>query len=91
MVNGPMLGNNGSRPVIGVPYLAENVPSQRGPVRESVQLEGELQRSQFHFLWPNLGVNIFAGRANISIMDVKKMVMREFDNTDAAVERFAIE
>jgi carnitine monooxygenase subunit len=41
--------------------------SQRGPVRENVRLEGELQRSQFHFLWPNLGVNIFAGRANISI------------------------
>jgi choline monooxygenase len=41
--------------------------SQRGPVRESVRLVGELQRSQFHFLWPNLGVNIFAGRANISI------------------------
>jgi len=41
--------------------------SQRGPVRENVRVEGELQRSQFHFLWPNLGVNIFAGRANISI------------------------
>jgi choline monooxygenase len=41
--------------------------SQRGPVRENVVLEGELQRSQFHFLWPNLGVNIFAGHANISI------------------------
>jgi choline monooxygenase len=41
--------------------------SQRGPVRENVRLDGELRRSQFHFLWPNLGVNIFAGRANISI------------------------
>jgi phenylpropionate dioxygenase-like ring-hydroxylating dioxygenase large terminal subunit len=41
--------------------------SQRGPVRTSVRLEGELQRSQFHFLWPNLGVNIFAGHANVSI------------------------
>lgn len=41
--------------------------SQRGPVRQSVRLEGELQRSQFHFLWPNLGVNIFAGHANMSI------------------------
>jgi choline monooxygenase len=41
--------------------------SQRGPVRENVNLEGELQRSQFHFLWPNLGVNIFAGHANVSI------------------------
>ena len=41
--------------------------SQRGPVRADVTLEGELQRSQFHFLWPNLGVNIFAGHPNISI------------------------
>jgi phenylpropionate dioxygenase-like ring-hydroxylating dioxygenase large terminal subunit len=41
--------------------------SQRGPVRENVRLEGELQCSQFHFLWPNLGVNIFAGHANLSI------------------------
>jgi len=41
--------------------------SQRGPVRANVRLEGELQRSQFHFLWPNLGVNIFAGHANMSI------------------------
>src|SRR5581483_8684733 len=35
--------------------------SQRGPVREHVRLEGELQRSQFHLLWPNLGVNISIG------------------------------
>jgi len=41
--------------------------SQRGPVRANVDLEGELQRAQFHFLWPNLGVNIFAGRPNLSI------------------------
>ena len=41
--------------------------SQRGPVRETAHVEGELQRSQFHFLWPNLGVNIFAGHANVSI------------------------
>ena len=41
--------------------------SQRGPVRATVRLEGKLQRSQFHFLWPNLGVNIFAGHPNVSI------------------------
>ena len=41
--------------------------SQRGPLRDGVRLEGELERAQFHFLWPNLGVNIFAGRPNISI------------------------
>ena len=46
--------------------------SQRGPVREGgggtrMHLDGELPRGQFHFLWPNLGVNIFPGRPNISI------------------------
>jgi choline monooxygenase len=45
--------------------------SQRGPVRErghrGTWAEGELPRSQFHFLWPNLGVNIFPGRPNLSI------------------------
>ena len=41
--------------------------SQRGPVRESVTIEGELPRSQFHFLWPNLTVNIFPGHPNVSI------------------------
>ena len=33
----------------------------------TLDLSGELPRSQFHFLWPNLGVNIFPGRPNISI------------------------
>jgi phenylpropionate dioxygenase-like ring-hydroxylating dioxygenase large terminal subunit len=45
--------------------------SQRGATREGggtrMHLDGELPRSQFHFLWPNLGVNIFPGRPNISI------------------------
>ena len=45
--------------------------SQRGPTREgggtTMHLGGELPRGQFHFLWPNLGVNIFPGRPNISI------------------------
>lgn len=45
--------------------------SQRGPIRESgrarMRLDGELPRSQFHFLWPNLTVNIFPGRPNLSI------------------------
>jgi phenylpropionate dioxygenase-like ring-hydroxylating dioxygenase large terminal subunit len=45
--------------------------SQHGPAREGggtrMHLDGELPRSQFHFLWPNLGVNIFPGRPNISI------------------------
>jgi choline monooxygenase len=45
--------------------------SQNGPIRESgrdrMRLDGELPRSQFHFLWPNLTVNIFPGRPNVSI------------------------
>jgi choline monooxygenase len=45
--------------------------SQRGPTREGggtrMHLDGELPRSQFHFLWPNLGVNVFPGKPNISI------------------------
>jgi phenylpropionate dioxygenase-like ring-hydroxylating dioxygenase large terminal subunit len=45
--------------------------SQRGPVREGggtrMHLDGELPRGQFQFVWPNLGVNIFPGRPNISI------------------------
>jgi phenylpropionate dioxygenase-like ring-hydroxylating dioxygenase large terminal subunit len=45
--------------------------SQRGPAREGggtrMHLDGELPRSQFHFLWPNLGVNIFPGKPNVSI------------------------
>ncbi len=45
--------------------------SQYGPVRETgrstMDLEGEIPRGQFHFLWPNLTVNIFPGRPNISI------------------------
>jgi choline monooxygenase len=45
--------------------------TQHGPVREggsaTLDLSGELPRSQFHFLWPNLTVNILPGRPNISI------------------------
>jgi phenylpropionate dioxygenase-like ring-hydroxylating dioxygenase large terminal subunit len=28
---------------------------------------GEIERGQFHFLWPNLTINIFPGRPNISL------------------------
>src|SRR5205085_12050432 len=48
-----------------------HLSSQHGAVRETprtrMHLDGELPRSQFHFLWPNLGVNLFPGRPNISI------------------------
>jgi len=45
--------------------------SQHGPVKEqtrsTMRVDGELPRGQFHFLWPNLTVNIFPGRPNISL------------------------
>ncbi|MGH3050448.1 MAG: SRPBCC family protein, partial [Gaiellaceae bacterium] len=40
--------------------------TQHGPLR-TVAPEDELRRAQFHFLWPNLGINIFGGHPNISI------------------------
>jgi choline monooxygenase len=40
--------------------------TQHGPVR-TANLQGTLPRSQFHFLWPNLEINIFPGEPNISI------------------------
>ena len=44
--------------------------SQRGAPREGGGKDaarGRAPRGQFHFLWPNLVVNIFPGRPNISI------------------------
>jgi phenylpropionate dioxygenase-like ring-hydroxylating dioxygenase large terminal subunit len=45
--------------------------SQYGPVRGggrgTMDVTGELPRGQFHFLWPNLTVNVFPGRPNISL------------------------
>jgi choline monooxygenase len=46
------------------------VATQFGPVRENgtgLDTDGEVARSQFHFLWPNTMINIFPGRANLSI------------------------
>jgi choline monooxygenase len=40
--------------------------TQHGPLR-TVAPTDELPRAQFHFLWPNLGINIFPGRPNLSI------------------------
>src|SRR5207247_6597977 len=48
----------------------EAFSSQFGPVRENgggLASEGEVARSQFHFLWPNTMINIFPGRTNLSI------------------------
>jgi choline monooxygenase len=45
--------------------------SQFGPVRngrgtDSPFTGGEVERSQFHFVWPNFGINIFPGQPNLS-------------------------
>jgi phenylpropionate dioxygenase-like ring-hydroxylating dioxygenase large terminal subunit len=40
--------------------------TQHGPPRAATSGD-ELPRAQFHFLWPNLGINIFPGRPNFSI------------------------
>jgi phenylpropionate dioxygenase-like ring-hydroxylating dioxygenase large terminal subunit len=40
--------------------------TQHGPPR-TVAPADELPRSQFHFLWPNLGINILPGHPNFSI------------------------
>jgi choline monooxygenase len=48
----------------------EGFSSQFGPVHENgkgYDTAGEVARSQFHFLWPNTTINIFPGRANLSI------------------------
>jgi phenylpropionate dioxygenase-like ring-hydroxylating dioxygenase large terminal subunit len=45
------------------------VSSQVGPLRQngdSFLAGGEVQRSQFHFLWPNFGINVFPGQPNLS-------------------------
>ena len=45
------------------------VSSQFGPLRQngnSFLAAGEVPRSQFHFLWPNFGINVFPGRPNLS-------------------------
>jgi phenylpropionate dioxygenase-like ring-hydroxylating dioxygenase large terminal subunit len=47
------------------------VSSQFGALRENgsapYDADGEVPRGQFHFLFPNTGLNIFPGRANVSI------------------------
>jgi phenylpropionate dioxygenase-like ring-hydroxylating dioxygenase large terminal subunit len=47
------------------------VSTQLGPLREngrpSYDPAGEVERGQFHFVWPSLAINIFPGRPNLSI------------------------
>jgi phenylpropionate dioxygenase-like ring-hydroxylating dioxygenase large terminal subunit len=43
--------------------------SQLGPLRQngdSFLAGGDIPHSQFHFLWPNFGINVFPGRPNLS-------------------------
>ena len=40
--------------------------TQHGQLRTVAETD-EVPRAQFHFLWPNLGINIFGGKANLSI------------------------
>jgi choline monooxygenase len=45
------------------------VSSQFGPLRkngDSFLAGGEVPRSQFHFIWPNFGLNVFPGHPNLS-------------------------
>ena len=55
-------------------YVLEASPTfstQYGPVRESWQGDfdprGPISRGQFHFLWPNLTINLMPGHPNLSI------------------------
>ena len=45
--------------------------TQYGPVREAWKGDfdprGPIERGQFHFLWPNLTINIMPGHPNLSI------------------------
>ena len=43
--------------------------NQFGPLRDGrgAYAGGEVARSQFHFVWPNLKINIYPGRPNLSI------------------------
>lgn len=55
-------------------YVLEQSPTfstQYGPVRESWKGDfdprGPVERGQFHFLWPNMTINVMPGHPNISI------------------------
>jgi phenylpropionate dioxygenase-like ring-hydroxylating dioxygenase large terminal subunit len=51
--------------------VAETFSSQFGPLRRDGQSSfdagGEVDRGQFHFLWPNVKISIMPGRPNLSI------------------------
>jgi phenylpropionate dioxygenase-like ring-hydroxylating dioxygenase large terminal subunit len=51
--------------------ISDTYSTQLGPLRsngkKAYDPSGEVERSQFHFVFPNVGINIFPGRANLSI------------------------
>jgi choline monooxygenase len=51
--------------------VGETFSTQLGPLRENgrnaYDPAGEVPRGQFHFLWPNLVINILPGRPNLSL------------------------
>ena len=57
--------------------------SQFGPVRSAPT--GEIARSQFHFVWPNTGINIFPGQPNLSIGPIAPATP---DRTDRVLDYF---
>jgi choline monooxygenase len=58
--------------------------TQRGSLRAASPGD-VLPRAQFHFLWPNLGINIFPGEPNISIGPI---VPRTPERTDRFLDYF---
>src|SRR5437763_15688849 len=51
--------------------VADTYSTRLGPLRangkQAYDPAGEVERSQFHFVFPNVGINIFPGRPNLSI------------------------
>lgn len=49
---------------------SDTFSTQIGPVRDKntiIDLSGEIERSQFHLLYPNTAINMLAGQPNLSI------------------------
>ncbi len=61
-----------------------HLSTQRGPLRTANPTD-VVPRAQFHFLWPNLGINIFPGEPNISIGPI---VPRTPERTDRFLDYF---
>src|SRR5207248_790958 len=53
--------------------VTTQVGAVRAESRSRYDVDGEIPRGQFHFVWPNLTVNVFPGRPNISIGPVNPL------------------